>query len=111
MIYPGHIHHAEALPFVQPGDLRPALFFKQLKRIGLLNHRLGRVLSFSQVVGIGTPTTPHSQASVPPPPVLGRGAHVLCGLNSVNGSASILVGWIRIRTEKADPEQDPGGPK
>ncbi len=29
-------------------------------------HRVGRVLSFSQVVGIGTPPTPHPQASVPP---------------------------------------------
>jgi hypothetical protein len=28
-------------------------------------HRVGRVLSFSQVVGIGTPTTLHPQASVP----------------------------------------------
>jgi hypothetical protein len=40
-------------------------------------HRLGRVLSFSQVVGIGTPPTSHPQASVPPPPpsVRGGGAH------------------------------------
>ncbi len=30
-------------------------------------HRVGRVLSFSPVVGIGTPPTPHPQASVPPP--------------------------------------------
>ncbi len=28
--------------------------------------RVGRVLSFRPVVGIGTPTTPHPQASVPP---------------------------------------------
>ena len=41
------------------------------------NHRLGRVLSFSPVVGIGTPPTPHPQASVPPLPVLGGGAHSL----------------------------------
>jgi hypothetical protein len=35
--------------------------------LGILpKHRLGRVLSFSPVVGIGTPTTPHPQASVPP---------------------------------------------
>jgi hypothetical protein len=31
-------------------------------------HRVGRVLSFSPVVGIGTPPTPHSHASVLPPP-------------------------------------------
>ncbi len=30
-------------------------------------HREGRVLSFSPVVGIGTPPTPHPPASVPPP--------------------------------------------
>jgi hypothetical protein len=30
------------------------------------HHRVGRVLSFSLVVGIGTPPTPHPQASVPP---------------------------------------------
>jgi hypothetical protein len=34
-------------------------------------HRVGRVLSFSPVVGIGTPPTPHPQANVPPP--LGSG--------------------------------------
>jgi hypothetical protein len=41
-------------------------------------HRVGRVLSFSQVVRIGTPPTPNPQVSVPPPlPVLGGGAHSL----------------------------------
>jgi hypothetical protein len=30
-------------------------------------HRVGRVLSFSPVAGIGTPPTPHPQASVLPP--------------------------------------------
>jgi hypothetical protein len=36
-------------------------------------HRVGRVLSFfSTVVGIGTPPTPHPQASVPPPPGSGE---------------------------------------
>jgi hypothetical protein len=36
------------------------------------------VLSFSPVVGIGTPPTPHSQASVPLPPLVpGGGAHLL----------------------------------
>jgi hypothetical protein len=40
-------------------------------------HRVGRVLSFSQVVGIGAPPTPHPQASVPLPPVLGGGARSL----------------------------------
>ncbi len=32
------------------------------------------MLSFSPVVGIGTPPTPHPQASVPPPLVPGGGA-------------------------------------
>jgi len=37
-------------------------------------HRVGRVLSFSQVVGIGTPPTPHPQRSISPrPQVLGEG--------------------------------------
>jgi hypothetical protein len=42
-------------------------------------HRVGRVLSFFPVAGIGTPPTPHPPASVPPPPppVLGAGAHWL----------------------------------
>jgi hypothetical protein len=30
-------------------------------------HRVDRVLSFFPVVGIGTPPTPHPQASAPPP--------------------------------------------
>ncbi len=43
-----------------------------------LTHRVGRELSFSLVVGIGTLPTPHPQASLPPPPpVLGGGAHSL----------------------------------
>jgi hypothetical protein len=41
-------------------------------------HRVGRVLNFSPVVGIGTPPTPHPQASVPPPLFgSGGGAHSL----------------------------------
>ncbi len=41
-------------------------------------HKVGRVLSFSPVVGIGTPPTPHPQASVPPLPfVPGGGARSL----------------------------------
>jgi hypothetical protein len=36
-------------------------------------HRVCRVLSFSQVVGIGTPPTPLLQASVPPPRFWGEG--------------------------------------
>jgi hypothetical protein len=32
------------------------------------DHRVGRGLSFSSVVGIGAPPTPQPQASVPPPP-------------------------------------------
>jgi hypothetical protein len=38
-----------------------------------LSHRVGRVLSISPVVGIGTPPTPHPQASVPPRGSGGRG--------------------------------------
>ncbi len=35
-------------------------------------HRVGRELSFSSVVGIGTSPTPHPQASVPLPPGSGK---------------------------------------
>jgi hypothetical protein len=42
-----------------------------------IEHRVGRGLSFSPVVGIGTPPTPHPQASVPPPPFGSEGAHSL----------------------------------
>jgi hypothetical protein len=47
-----------------------------------LNHRVSRVLSFSQVVVIGTPPIPHLKASVlpPPPPSL-----VLGGRGSLTG--------------------------
>ncbi len=42
------------------------------------NHRVGRVLSFSPVVGIETTLAPHPQASLPPPPFgSGGGAHSL----------------------------------
>ncbi len=41
-------------------------------------HRVGRVLSFSPVVGIGTPPTPQPQASVPPP-LWFRGGGTLAG--------------------------------
>ncbi len=42
------------------------------------DHRVGRVQSFSPVVGIGTPPTPHPQVCVPPPPGSGgEGAHSL----------------------------------
>ncbi len=37
------------------------------------SHRVGRVISLSPVVGIGTPPTPHPQASVPPLWLGGRG--------------------------------------
>ncbi len=41
------------------------------------NHRVDRE-AFSPAVGIGTPPTPHPQASVPPPPLVpGGGAHSL----------------------------------
>ncbi len=39
---------------------------KRSQMVGYL-HRVGRVLSFSPVVGIGTPPTPNPQESVPPP--------------------------------------------
>ncbi len=35
--------------------------------------RVGRVLRFPQVGGIGTPPTPRPQANVPPPPFWGEG--------------------------------------
>jgi len=38
-------------------------------------HRVGRVLSVSPVVGIGTPSTPSPQASVPPHPLVRGGGH------------------------------------
>jgi hypothetical protein len=41
-------------------------------------HIVGRVLSFSPVVGIGTSPTPRPQATMPPPPLVpGGGAHSL----------------------------------
>jgi hypothetical protein len=40
------------------------------------NHRVGRVLSFSPVVGIGLPQ-PLTRRQVCPPPVPGGGAHSL----------------------------------
>jgi hypothetical protein len=47
-------------------------------RFFLLARRVGRGLSFSPVVGIGTPPNPHPQASVPSPPLVpGGGAHLL----------------------------------
>ncbi len=54
------------------------MIFSAVFRIILLiaDHRVGRVLSFSQIIGIGTPPTPHLQASGLPP-VLGGGAHSL----------------------------------
>jgi hypothetical protein len=36
-------------------------------------HRVGRVLSLSLVVGVGTLPTPHPQASASPPPTFGSG--------------------------------------
>jgi hypothetical protein len=45
---------------------------------GLL-HRIGKVLSFSPVVGIGTPPTPNSPASVPSPKTRGWGGKLACG--------------------------------
>jgi hypothetical protein len=54
---------------------------------GLLDYRVGRVLSFSPVVGIGTPPTPHPQASVPLPPVLGEGG-TLAGERGIGSTNS-----------------------
>jgi hypothetical protein len=46
----------------------------------LLSHRVGRVLSVSPVVGIGTPPPLYPQASVPPHPLAGGGEGTLaCG--------------------------------
>ncbi len=42
------------------GSPLPPLYYRA-------NHRVGRLLSFSPLVGIGTPPTPHPRASVPPP--------------------------------------------
>jgi hypothetical protein len=44
-----------------------------------IDHRVGRLLSFFPVVGIGTPPTPHPQASVPPPPFGSGGRGKLAG--------------------------------
>jgi hypothetical protein len=46
------------------------------------HHRVGRVLSFFPVVGIGTPPTPHPLSSVPPPPGSG-GRGTLAGERGV----------------------------
>jgi hypothetical protein len=62
-----------------------------------LYHRVGRVLSFFPVVGIGTPPTPHPQASLPPSPGSGGGAHSLAreGLgespNSDEGTYTVVL--------------------
>jgi hypothetical protein len=73
-------------------------------------HRVGRVLSFSPVVGIGTPPTPHPQASVPPP-VLGGGAHSLAreglgvsqfrrwGIHCGTLYIYVLCGWPFVKTK------------
>jgi hypothetical protein len=42
-------------------------------------HRVGRVLSFSLVVEIGTPPTHHPQARMPPPPFGPGGRGTLAG--------------------------------
>jgi hypothetical protein len=65
--------------------------------------RVGRVLSFSPVVGIGTPPPPHQQASVPHPTpmVLGGGAHSL-GRGGVGesqfrrGDIHFVVRWYKM---------------
>ncbi len=60
-------------------------------------HRVGRVLSFSPVVGVGTPPPPHPQASVSPPPLVpGGGAHSLAierleSPNSDEGTYTVIL--------------------
>jgi hypothetical protein len=81
--------------FVSHGHLSVLAFPVVVTKIP--SHRVGRVLSFFPVVGIGTPQTPHPQASVPPPPVLGGGAHSLAreGLgesrNSDEGTYTVVL--------------------
>jgi hypothetical protein len=65
---PVYIHEDETYLYLKT----PFLHMKVYK------HRIGRVRSFSPVVGIGTPPTPNPQASVSPPPlVLGGETHSL----------------------------------
>ena len=59
-----------------------------------LEHRVGRVLSFSPIVGIGTPPTPHPQASVPPPPLVPGVEGALAGgrvPNSDEGTYTVVL--------------------
>ncbi len=62
-----------------------------------LGHIVGRVLSFSPVVGIGTPSTPHPQASVPP--LLGSGGRgTLAGERGGFGESHFRRGGIHCGT-------------
>jgi hypothetical protein len=63
-----------------------------------LGHRVGRVLSFSPVVGIRTPPTPHPQASGQAPLVLGGGAHSLA--REGVGESQLRRGDIRLQGDR-----------
>jgi hypothetical protein len=54
------------------------------------------VLSFSRVVGIGTPQTPNPQASVPPPPPLGSGGRTCTFAGEIGGVTYTVVLYIRM---------------
>ncbi len=61
------------------------------------HHRVGRVLSVSPVVGIGTPPPLLPQASVPPHPLVGGGGHTRLRLkgwgspNSNEGTDTVVL--------------------
>ncbi len=63
-------------------------------------HRVGRVLSFSPVVGIGPPPTFHPQASVPPPPFVRGERHTRWrergweSPNSDEGTCTVVLLYI-----------------
>jgi hypothetical protein len=84
-IYPNvqNIHIARCVRQLKVGcfNMLPIVLGKTsvLKCCKCPRHRVGRVLSFSPVVGIGTPPTPHSQASAPPPLFGSGGRATLAG--------------------------------
>jgi hypothetical protein len=65
--------------------------------IHVLQHRVGRVLSVSPVVGIGTPPPLSPQASVPPHPLVRGGGHTRLrlkrwgSLNSNEGTYTVVL--------------------
>ena len=59
------------------------------------SHKVDRVLSFFQVVGIGTPPPPHPQTRVyPPPPPVSRGRDTLACGRGVGGVPFPTIGDI-----------------